>query len=100
MLYGIGYGLERTVVEGMRTDSLYFAGTTVRVSQVLSAAVVVVFAIWLIVMLVKLKKGTLPRRYQINPAPFVPVYTDTQSAYEYSNCASKPDGDFFFRVVK
>ena len=51
-------------------------------------------------MLVKLKKGTLPRRYQINPAPLVPVYTDTQSAYEYSNCASKPDGDFFFRVVK
>ena len=100
LLYGIGYGLERTVVEGMRTDSLYFAGTTVRVSQVLSAAVVFVFAIWLIVMLVKLKKGTLPRRYQINPAPLVPVYTDTQSAYEYSNCASKPDGDFFFRVVK
>lgn len=100
LLYGIGYSLERAVVEGMRTDSLYFAGTTVRVSQVLSAAVVVVFAIWLIVMLVKLKKGTLPRRYQINPAPFVPVYTDTQSAYEYSNCASKPDGDFFFRVVK
>ena len=100
LLYGIGYGLERTVVEGMRTDSLYFAGTTVRVSQVLSAAVVVVFAIWLIVMLVKLKKGTLPRRYQINPAPLVPVYTDTQSAYEYSNCASKPDGDFFLRVVK
>ena len=100
LLYGIGYGLERAVVEGMRTDSLYFLGTTVRVSQVLSAAVVVVFAIWLIVMLVKLKKGTLPRRYQINPAPVVPVYTDTQSAYEYSNCASKPDGDFFFRVVK
>ena len=100
LLYGIGYGLERTVVEGMRTDSLYFAGTTVRVSQVLSAAVVAVFAIWLIAMFVKLKKGTLPRRYQINPAPLVPVYTDTQSAYEYSNCASKPDGDFFFRVVK
>lgn len=100
LLYGIGYGLERAVVEGMRTDSLYFLGTTVRVSQVLSAAVVVVFAIWLIVMLVKLKKGTLPRRYQINPAPVVPVYTDTQSSYEYSNCASKPDGDFFFRVVK
>ena len=100
LLYGIGYGLERAVVEGMRTDSLYFAGTTVRVSQVLSAAIVVVFAIWLIVMLVKLKKGTLPRRYQINPAPLVPVYTDTQSAYEYSNCASKPDGYFFFRVVK
>lgn len=100
LLYGIGYSLERAVVEGMRTDSLYFAGTTVRVSQVLSAALVVVFAIWLIVMLVKLKKGTLPRRYQINPAPVVPVYTDTQSSYEYSNCASKPDGDFFFRVVK
>ena len=100
LLYGIGYGLERAVVEGMRTDSLYFLGTTVRVSQVLSAIVVAAFTVWLIAMFVRLKKGTLPRRYQINPAPVVPVYTDTQSSYEYSNCASKPDGDFFFRVVK
>ena len=100
LLYGIGYGLERAVVEGMRTDSLYFLGTTVRVSQVLSAIVVAAFTVWLIAMFVRLKKGTLPRRYQINPAPVVPVYTDTQSSYEYSDCASKPDGDFFFRVVK
>lgn len=59
LLYGIFYGLERMIVEGMRTDSLYIANTTIRVSQLLSAVIVVVFAVWLITMFVKLKKGTL-----------------------------------------
>ena len=84
----------------MRTDSLYFLGTTVRVSQVLSAIVVVAFTVWLIAMFVRLKKGTLPRRYQINPAPLVPVYTATESDYKYSSGALNSADDFFFRVVK
>ena len=46
LLYGIFYGLERMIVEGMRTDSLYIANTTIRVSQLLSAVIVVVFAVW------------------------------------------------------
>lgn len=44
-LYALGYGLERTVVEGLRTDSLYFG--RFRVSQVLSVAAVAVCVILL-----------------------------------------------------
>lgn len=61
MMYGVWYGLERMVVEGMRTDSLYFPNTTIRVSQVLSALIVLGFLIALIVDFVRLKKGTLPK---------------------------------------
>lgn len=66
MLYGVWYGLERMVVEGMRTDSLYIANTTLRVSQVLSMVIVVVFAAGLIVNFVRLKKGTLPKRLAVD----------------------------------
>lgn len=59
LLYGVWYGHERAVVEGMRTDSLYIGDTTLRVSQLLSMVVVVVFAVALVVCFVKLKKGTL-----------------------------------------
>lgn len=59
MLYGIWYGAERAVVEGLRTDSLYIADTTLRVSQLLSMIIMVVFAIALVICFVKLKKGTL-----------------------------------------
>ena len=60
LCYGIWYGLERTVVEGLRTDSLYIAGTTIRVSQALSAALVLVCAVLLIVLLRKYKKNPQP----------------------------------------
>ena len=52
--YFVGYGIARTVIEGLRTDSLYLFGT-IRVSQVLSAALVVVG----IVMLILIKKGVI-----------------------------------------
>ena len=35
--YVVWYGLGRTFIEGLRTDSLYIPGTTLRVSQVLAA---------------------------------------------------------------
>ncbi len=60
LCYGIWYGLERTIVEGLRTDSLYIAGTTIRVSQAVSAALVVVCTVLLIVLL---------RKYIKNPKP-------------------------------
>ncbi len=60
LCYGIWYGLERTFVEGLRTDSLYIADTTIRVSQALSAALVVVCAILLTVLLIKYKKNPKP----------------------------------------
>ncbi len=52
-LYMVWYGIERTLVEGLRTDSLYLpfeiAGEAIRVSQVLSVALVVTGIVLLIV---------------------------------------------------
>ena len=52
--YFIGYGTIRAVIEGLRTDSLYLFGS-IRVSQVLSAVLVLVG----IAMLILIKKGVL-----------------------------------------
>lgn len=60
LIYGIWYGAERAVVEGFRTDSLYIAGTTLRVSQVLSAVLAVVCLVILICLLRKYKKNPQP----------------------------------------
>lgn len=60
LCYGVWYGLERAVVEGLRTDSLYITGTTLRVSQVLSAALALACLVTLIVLL---------RKYIKNPKP-------------------------------
>ncbi len=53
ILYLVWYGLERTVVEGLRTDSLYLpfsiGGYTPRVSQALSLALVITGIILLII---------------------------------------------------
>lgn len=98
LLYGIGYGLERMVVEGLRTDSLYIGSSNIRVSQLLSAVIVVAFTVWLIVFFVKLKKGTLPRKYLINPPPLEPVYCPVPQKYKYSQCAKSEENSFFFRV--
>ena len=56
LCYGIWYGVERTFVEGLRTDSLYIGSTGIRVSQLLSAVLVAVCAVILIAMLIKVKK--------------------------------------------
>ena len=56
LCYGIWYGIERIVVEGLRTDSLYIGNTGLRVSQVLSIAIVVVCAVILVVKLLSLRK--------------------------------------------
>ncbi|MCQ2516428.1 MAG: prolipoprotein diacylglyceryl transferase [Saccharofermentans sp.] len=40
-MYMVGYGLARFFLEGLRTDSLYIAGTTIRTSQLLSLILVV-----------------------------------------------------------
>lgn len=60
LCYGIWYGLERMIVEGLRTDSLYIPGTLIRTSQALSAAIVVVCTVLLIVLLVKYTKNPKP----------------------------------------
>jgi phosphatidylglycerol:prolipoprotein diacylglycerol transferase len=61
MLYGVLYGAERMVVEGMRTDSLYIANTTIRVSQLLSAIIVVVALVCFIYFMVRYINDKLPK---------------------------------------
>ena len=67
MLYGVLYGAERMVVEGMRTDSLYVGDTTIRVSQLLSLIIVVVALAFFIYYMVRYKKGNLPKALVIAP---------------------------------
>lgn len=68
-LYLVWYGAERVVVEGLRTDSLYLPfqvfGADIRVSQLLSAALVIVGIILLIVNRKKddgMKGRTFPKK--------------------------------------
>ena len=60
LCYGVWYGLERMVVEGLRTDSLYIPGTNMRVSQWLSGALVIVCAALLVYFLIRAKKNPKP----------------------------------------
>lgn len=74
--YGILYGAERAVVEGLRTDSLYIGSTTLRVSQALSMVLVAVCLVILIAKLCKLKKHPVP----YSPIEAVPEKTETDEA--------------------
>lgn len=58
--YGVLYGCGRAIIEGFRTDSLYIGDTTLRVSQVLSFAVAMIFLAALVFMLIKTKKNPKP----------------------------------------
>lgn len=65
-LYIFLYGLERSVVEGLRTDSLYIG--SVRASQMLAAISAAAALVYIIVMRVRLKKTP------------VPLYRDTEES--------------------
>ena len=60
LLYGILYGTERAVVEGLRTDSLYIGDTNIRVSQLLSVILVLICGVLFIVLTVKYTKDPKP----------------------------------------
>ena len=60
LTYGVWYGLERSIVEGLRTDSLYIGSTNIRISQALSMVLVVVCGTLLIIGLVRDKKHHRP----------------------------------------
>lgn len=55
-LYLVWYGLERTIVEGLRTDSLYLPFAPIRVSQLLSLLLFVTGLVLIIVNMTKKKK--------------------------------------------
>jgi phosphatidylglycerol:prolipoprotein diacylglycerol transferase len=81
LLYGIWYGVERAVVEGLRTDSLYITGTNIRTSQLLSVILVVVCAILYTVFTI---------RFTLHPKPIdgvdyyreIPLYRYKRKAAE------------------
>lgn len=64
--YGIIYGLERTVVEGLRIDSLYIGDTNLRVSQLVSLALVIVCTAITIYKFAKLNKEKKSQEVQEN----------------------------------
>jgi phosphatidylglycerol:prolipoprotein diacylglycerol transferase len=51
--YAVWYGLGRTFIEGLRTDSLYIPGTSIRVSQALAAASCILAAAVLVYLMFK-----------------------------------------------
>ena len=57
-LYLLGYGLGRFWIEGIRTDRLMIPGTTLAVSQVLSAVMVIVGAVCLVAGIVRNRTNT------------------------------------------
>ena len=57
--YALWYGLGRTFIEGLRTDSLYIPGTALRVSQVLAAVSCIAAAVVLAYFVIKPPKKTM-----------------------------------------
>lgn len=76
LTYGVWYGLERMIVEGMRTDSLFIGNTGIRVSQALSFAIVAVCGALLIIKLIKYTKNPQP----IEGVDFYPPMTEKEWA--------------------
>ena len=88
LCYGVWYGAERAVVEGLRTDSLYIGNTGIRISQLLSIILVVVCGTLLFILLI---------RYTRHPKPIegvdffreVPVYRYKRKVQEAKKLVSK-----------
>lgn len=86
--YGVWYGLERAIVEGLRTDSLYIGDTNIRVSQLLSVVLVVVCGILLTIFYIK---------YTLHPKPIegidyfkeIPLYRYNKKAAEARKLADE-----------
>lgn len=72
LMYGMWYGFGRMIIEGLRTDSLYWG--PFRVSQMLSAALLIAcFVIWL----------TVRSRIKRNNDPnYLPLYVTTEESKE------------------
>ena len=93
MLYGVLYGAERMIVEGMRTDSLYIAHTTIRVSQLLSAIIVVVALVCFVIFYLKQKKGTLPSKMALAADGTMLKKTIYKDKDGYSSIVVEPSTD-------
>lgn len=99
LCYGIWYGIGRTVIEGLRTDSLYIVGN-LRVSQLLSLIIVAVCSVLLVVKLAKYAKNPQPVESGgtdgeiIAAVPFGSNDSDTENKEKSSANTNKgDDGD-------
>ena len=85
LTYGVWYGFERMIVEGMRTDSLYIGNTGIRVSQALSFAIFFISAVILTVKLIKYTKNPKP----IEGVDFYPPMTEKEWAFHERKLARR-----------
>lgn len=85
LTYGLWYGLERMIVEGMRTDSLYIGGTNIRVSQALSFCIVLVCGVLLTALLIKYTRHPKP----IEGVDFFPPKTEKELVAEQKKLERK-----------
>lgn len=86
--YGFLYGLERAIVEGLRTDSLYIGDTNIRISQLLSLILVVVCGTLLIVFTVKYTKNPKPIE-GVDYFNEIPLYRHRKKAADAKALAEK-----------
>lgn len=87
LTYGVWYGLERAIVEGLRTDSLFIGNTNLRVSQLLSIVLAVVCFILLVALIAKYKKNPKP----IEGIDYFPPKTEKELAAEEKAKAKKAE---------
>lgn len=80
LCYGVWYGFERAIVEGLRTDSLYIGDTNIRISQLLSVVLVIICAVLLAIFTVK---------YTVTPKPIEGIdYFTEIPLYRYNKKAA------------
>lgn len=77
LLYLLLYGLGRVWIEGLRSDSLYIEGTNIRISQLLSAIMVIV-AIALLILIPIMKKRMAEAKVKAN-AEYVPMVSEEKT---------------------
>lgn len=88
--YGLLYGIERAVVEGMRTDSLYIGDTNLRVSQLLSLVLVIVCGTLLVVFTIKYTKNPKPIE-GVDYFNEIPLYRHRKKAADMKKAVEKLD---------
>lgn len=87
LTYGLWYGVERAIVEGLRTDSLFIGETNLRVSQLLSIVLAAVCLVLLVALTVKYKKNPKP----IEGIDYFPEKTEKELAAEEKLKAKKAE---------
>lgn len=86
--YGVLYGMERFVVEGLRTDSLYIGDTNLRTSQVLSLVLAVVSLILFVIFMIKYTKNPKPIE-GVDYFNEIPLYRHRKKAAETEKLVEK-----------